>query len=800
MNGWREAYRSLRAAPTVSLFAILSLALGIGSSVAVFSIANALLLRALPVPEPERLALVAASADGRKSYWATHAAWEEIRDRRVFESAFAWSHKKLDLSERGESKLIDGILASEGFFDVLGVQPVLGRGLSGGDESVAVLSHELWTRRFGGSRDVLGRSLSLDREPFAIIGVAPEGFFGPEVGNRFDVIVPLSAESRFDSPFNQWLRILGRIESGQTLETATFALRAALPRIRELTLPDYQRARDREAYLREPLSVVPAAEGVSFLRERYRGPLVALMAVIALVLFIACGNVAHLLLARVAGRKKELAIRSALGASRLRIVRSLLAESLLLSGAATIVGLFIGHWMSRLLVRELSTEIYAVFLNVPLDSRVVLSTAATGMVTALFFGAAPAWRGARAAPMDWYREPTGARRLGASGALLVGQVAISLLIIAAAGLFLRTFEAFVTLPLGFDPDRVLMVDVDSRRGTTASQSRALDAVRSVPGVASAAASVAIPIGFRAMSAVIETPNDPALSENGRTVHKNLITPDWFRTLGTRLLAGRDFDSGDREGEARVAIVNQAFARRFLEGREPIGLVVRENLGSELQVVGLVEDAVYRSVREPAPPTLYLPLTQETSEAPVFNLVVRPEAGSPAFLSRSVAEAIESVEPDLALTLRSMERQVSATFNQERVLAMLAATLGAQALLLASLGLYGVTAHAVGLRRREIGIRMALGADACRVVRAVTERIAILVVVGVAAGSALALWAAPVVESLLFGLEPRDPSTFAFASALLVAVAAVAAFFPARRAARLDPAGLLRDSSGVGPGT
>ena len=797
MNGWREAYRSLRAAPTVSLFAILSLALGIGSSVAVFSIANALLLRALPVREPERLALVAASTDGRKSYWATHAAWEQIRDRNLFESAFAWSHKKLDLSERGESELIDGILASEGFFDVLGVHPVLGRGLSEGEESVAVLSHEFWKERFGGSSDVLGRSLLLDREPFAIIGVEPEGFFGPEVGNRFDVIVPLSAESQFESPFYQWLRILGRLEPGQTLAAATLALRTAQPRIRELSLPDYQRARDREGYLREPLSVVPAAGGVSFLRDRYRAPIAALMAIIGLVLLIACGNVAHLLLARVAGRRRELAIRSALGASRLRIVQGLLAESLLLSGMATACGLFLGHWMSLVLVRQLSTEIYAVFLDVPLDSRVVLFTTATGIVTALFFGSAPAWRGARAAPMNWYREPAHTRRLGASGALLVAQVAISLLIIAAAGLFLRTFEAFATLPLGFEPDRVLMVDVDSRRGTTESQARALDAVRSAEGVASAGASVAIPIGFRAMTTLID---DPSLPESDREAHKNLITPDWFRTLGTRFVAGRDFDSGDREGKARVAIVNQTFAQRFLEDREPVGLVVRESSGTELRIVGLVEDAVYRTVREPAPPTIYLPLSQETSEAPVFNLVVRPKAGSPALLSRNVAEAIERAEPDLALTLRPLDRQVSATFNQERVLAMLAGALGAQALLLASLGLYGVTAHAVGRRRREIAIRMALGADARRVVRVVTERIAILVVVGVAAGSVLALWMAPVVESLLFGLEPRDLSNLVFASTLLVAVAAAAAFFPARRATRLDPASLLRDSSGVGPGS
>jgi predicted permease len=520
------------------------------------------------------------------------------------------------------------------------------------------------------------------------------------------------------------------------------------------------------------------------------------MVVIGLVLLIACGNAAHLLLARVAGRRRELAIRAALGASRLRIVRDLMAESLLVSGAATALGLLLGHWMSLVLVRQLSTEIFAVFLDVPLDGRVMLFTAATGVVTALFFGAAPAWRGSRAAPMDWYREPA-AGRIGASGAFLVAQVAISLLILAAASLFLRTFEAFATLPLGFEPERVLMVDVGSRRATPESQSRALEAVRSLPEVASAAASVAIPIGFRAMMTDID---EPSLPESERRVHKNQITPDWFRTFGTHLLAGRDFDSGDREGEARVAVVNQAFARRFLREGEPLGLVIRESSGAELRIVGLVEDAVYRSVREPAPPTIYVPVAQERPQAPFFNLIVRPRAGSPALLSRRVAEAIESVEPGLALTLRPMDRQVSATFNQERVLAMLAGALGFQALLLACLGLYGVTAHAVSRRWKEIGIRMALGADARGVVRAVTDRIAIFVAAGVLAGAALALWMAPLVESLLFGIEPRDPLTFACASALLVGVAAAAAFLPARRAARLDPAALLRDPSAGGPGT
>ncbi len=796
MNDLREARRSLRRAPTTSIFAVLSLALGIGSSAAVFSIANAVLLRTLPVHEPERLALVTASADGRRNYWATRAAWEQIRDRRLFESAFAWSHKKLDLAERGESELVDGLLASDEIFAVLGIHPILGREFSNGEDSVAILSHEYWGRSFGGARGAIGRTISLDREPFTVIGVAPKGFLGPEVGNRFDVLLPLSAESGSDSPFHQWLRILGRLEPGQTVETTTAALRAAQPAIREVTLPDYRRAQDREAYLREPLTVVPAASGVSFLRDRYRAPIAALMSVLLLSLLIACGNVAHLLLAQVAGRRRELAIRSALGASRLRIVRSLLVESVLLSAAATALGLVLGSWMSRFLVRQMSTELYTVFLDVPLDARVLLFTSATGLLTALFFGAAPAWRGARAAPMDWYRESAAGSRLGASGALVVSQVAISFLILAAGGLFLRTFEAYATLPLGFEPSRVLMVDADSRRAAPESHWRALEAVRSVPGVASAATSVAVPIGFRAMTVDIDA---PALPESDRIAHKNLITSDWFETFGTRLLTGRDFDSGDAAGEARVAIVNQSFARRFLSDRDPLGSIVRESSGTELRIVGLVEDAVYRSVREPPPPTIYVPLTQEASEAPFFNLVARPEAGRPTLLGRRIAEAIADIEPDLALTLWPMDRRVSATFNQERILAILASALGAEALLLASLGLYGVTAHAVNRRRREVGIRMALGADAHSLVRAMTGRIAILVLVGTGAGVALSLWALPWVEPILFGLEPRDPSTFAIASVLLLTVGALAAFIPARIAARLHPASVLRDSSEAAPG-
>jgi predicted permease len=814
----RDAYRSIRAAPLVSLIAVVSLGLGIGANTAVFSLVESLVLRPLPVRDPEQLVHINYSEETGRSYWATYAAWEEIRDRDLFVGAFAWSTGQFRLGHGNRADNIDALSASGEFFDVLGVAPVLGRGFTeaddrpggAGDGAVAVLSHAFWVQHFGGSADVLGRSISLEGSEFTIIGVGPADFFGPEVGRNFDVVIPLATEvlvrgeqSRHRN--GEWLRILARLKPGQSAEQATVALREVQPQIRELTLPTTWRKEYKDNYLEEPLAAVPAASGVSSLRGRYGERLLILMVVIGLVQFIACANVAHLMRARGTGRRRELSIRAALGASRLRLIRLLLTEAVLLAAFAAILGMFFGHWASRLLVLQMTTVLERIFLETALNGHVLAFTMTVGLVTAAVFGIIPAYQVTRGGPGESLKEQgSGMIRIGpssANGVAVIAQVALSLTLLVAAGLFLRTFSALANLQLGFEPDRVLMVDVDLTR---VEPSRSLDiyetvcgTTRSVPGVASAACSPAIPVGFRALTAVIDD-RSQRLSVKERIVHKNVITPDWFRTLGTGFVAGRDFTFRDRAGAPRVAIVNRAFASRFLKDRSPLGELVFEDQAPEediaLEIVGLVEDAVYRSVREPAPPTIYVPLSQDrrANPFPFFNVVVRPSGRTPASLVASVTAAIQSVSPDLVLAVRPMNDQVSATFNQERVIAVLASVFGASALFLAALGLYGLAAYTVSRRRHEIGLRMALGANASAVVQTVLAHMAVLVMMGIGIGCALSFWSMQFVQSLLFGVSATEPSLFGLAAGVLLITALTAGFVPAWRAARLDPARALRD--------
>ena len=614
-------------------------------------------------------------------------------------------------------------------------------------------------------------------------------------------LVP-SRERSLENPPGLRVRVMARLADGQTLERATLAIQQAQPQIREASLPSTWRARSREAYMRDPLTVIPAATGTSSLRNRYASPLFVLMVVIGLVLLIACGNVANLLLARAAGRRRELGIRAALGASRPQLVRQLFTESLLLAAAASVAAVLFGHWASRLLVAQMSTILETVSLVLPIDGRMLAVTAMTAVATAVVFGVVPAFRATSADPSRglWEHGFAEPKRVGPGGLLVVAQVALSLMLITGAGLFVRTFSEFAHLDLGFEPHRVLMVDVDfSRNRPEASKALAMyerlcGAARTAPGVAHAACSPAVPIGFRALTTVMDAPEDTAIPEQERVVHKNLITPEWFQAFGTRLLAGRDFSSIDRVGAPRVAIVNEAFAERFLKTANAVGRIVREDRRAKgkltLEIVGVVENAVYRSVREPPPATIYLPLAQEGDESPFpwLNVVIRPSSGPPASVVAGVVGALAAVDGNLKLTVRPMEDQVNATFNQERVLAMVAGVFGGLALLLAALGLYGVMAYAVSCRRREIGIRMALGADSL-----VLGNVAGMVGLGIAAGAVLSLWATQFVQSLLFGLPARDPFSFAGAAAVLVVSAAAASWLPARRATRVEPSTVLKDA-------
>ncbi len=812
----RDAWRSLRAAPMVSAFAVLSLALGIGGVTALFSILNSLSMKPLPVREPQRLVLL------DKGSW-TNPIWEVIRDRQtdIAAGAFAWAADRFNIAPAGAADIVQGLWVSGSLFEVLGVPVVLGRPLTeaddvrggGRDGAVAVISHSFWQRRYAGSRDVIGRTLAIERLPFTIVGVAPAGFFGPDVGRAFDVAVPLGTEplarprdSALDQRTAWWMEIMVRLRPGQTVDDATGRLRVLQPHIRAATLPSFRSPADAKQYLSDPFAFVAAPGGRSFLRSRYEQPLTTVLAVVGVVLLIACANVANLLMARASSRRHELALRLALGASRWRIGRQLFAESLMLAAAGAALGVSLAGWGSRVLVAQLSSTAVTVNLDLALDWRVLGFAAGVTMAAALLFGVAPALSVGALTEGGVLRQHgrggTPDRSVGVRQASVVLQVALSLALVVAASLFTRTLVRLVTRDVGFDRRGVLLVNADVARSSATGNARTelferlTRAAAAVPGVSSAAASFTTPVASAGWNTLIAVPDGSPLTRRERMSWANAVTPGWFSTLGLRMVSGRDFSSGDRAGAPAVAIVNRAFERRFLSGKPALGQVVHRAPPAprgRYEVVGVVDDAVYRSLRAPMEPTLYLPLPQADDTGPGVVISIRSRFGDPGALVKSISAAIEKEDPSVVLSFRTLEDQVNASLTQERLVAAIAGFFGVLGLLLAAVGLYGVTSHAVTSRRAEIGIRMALGASAERVVRLVLTRVAWLVAIGVAAGAALSAWAATYVGTLLYGLEARDPWTFVGAALLLTLVAALAAWLPARRASRLDPMRVLRNS-------
>jgi predicted permease len=819
----RLAFRSLRATPVVSVVAVLSLALGIGANTAIFSLVNSLLLRTLPVVEPGRLAIVTGGGSPAQSY--PYATWDEMRKRSgAFDSVCAWWSTQFNIAQAGEMEMVDGFYASGDFFSTLRVPAFLGRTFTAADDvrgggpdgAVAVISYAFWQRHFGGAASVLGTSLVVEHVPFAIVGVTPPGFFGAEVGRAFDLALPITADAQirgrqtFLDQFIWRLTVMIRLKPGQQLDEATAALRGMQPQIREAALPQvFPRA--RTDFLKDPLTLMPAASGTSGLRQRYARPLLILLVVVALVLLIACANIANILIARATERRHELSVRVALGASQWRLVRGLLVEALVLSTAGTTIGLLFAVWGSRALAGQFSTQVDRAVLDVPLDWRVLAFTSAVALTTAVLFGVGPAIHATHVAPIDALKDrgsgADGESRVHLSGALVVAQIALSLLIVVATGLFVQTFARLTSLPLGFDANRVLVMTVDVSRAPIDAADRMplylllTQAIARVPGVAHAGASLLTPVSGFESNRFVDVSGAPALPDNERIVPVNFVTPGWFALYGTPLRSGRDIDTHDGPTAPPVAVVNEAFVRRFFPGRDPLGATVvssaggRRDLRRPKLIVGVVADAVYRSLREPVRPTMYLPLTQWDFTTPFGggSISVRSASGSPVLLARAIATALTNVNRDVAFDFRTMTEQVNASLSQERLLAIVSGFFGGLALLLAGLGLYGVTAYAVSRRRTEIGIRMALGAAPARVVRLVLSRVSVLVGVGVLVGAAASVWASKFVATLLYDLEPRDPVTLVGSAAVLAAVGALAGLLPARRASLIAPAQALRES-------
>jgi putative ABC transport system permease protein len=819
----RHSMRLMARSPMFTAVAVLSLALGIGANTAIFSLVNSLLLRPLPVADPQRLVVV--SGGGSPNQMWTYAIWDQIqRQSQSFDGACAWGTPgpglRFNLSAGGEMQPIDGIFASGGFFQTLGVTAVLGRTFSstddvrggGPDGAVGVINYGFWQRQFAAAASVVGTSLLVNQVPVTIIGVTPPDFFGVEVGHSFDMALPIGSatlmrggETFLDHRAAYWLNIVLRLKDGQASEAGAAALRAIQPLIRDGAMPPQGRAQ----FLRAPLTLTPAASGRSELRPRYERPLLTIFGVVTLMLLIACANIANLLLARATARRHEFTVRLALGAGRWRLARQMFVEHLVLSTVGAAVGVLFAMWGSRALVAQLSSHSDRVFLDLTLDWRVLLFTTVVTLGTTLLFGTAPALRGTRAKPVhalmkDGGRGSAGNPRAGVSSALVVTQVALSLVLVIGAGLFVRTFARLANVSLGFDAERVLVVTVNASRSQTEPTrrpelyQRLADSVAVLPGVARAAASATTPLSQSVWGGNrIEVAGAPPIPGSERRALVNFVTPHWFDTYGTSLVAGRDVDAQDTGHAPFVTLVNEAFVRQFLTDRAPLDTSIVEFPSRTTRaIVGVVRDAVYPSVREASPPTMYVPMLQfNWSDVPfsTVSISLRSTAGSPALLARAVAAALTEADRDLAFTFRPLADQVSASILRERLMAMLSGLFGVLALLLAGLGLYGVTSYTVNRRRTELGIRMALGAAPGGVVRLVMSRAILLVTLGVLIGGAVSLWASRFVATLLYGIEPRDPATVLAAALALTTIGVLSAWLPAWRASRIDPARALRES-------
>jgi putative ABC transport system permease protein len=826
----KVAFRQLRQTPIVSAVALLSLALGIGANVAIFSLVNALILKALPIHEPERLVQIqlidlpqAADASlmpvsNTTSF--TYPQWEYLRDHQdFFAGVTAVGYARFNLNASGEARPIPGLYVSGRFLDTLGVTPIIGRGFTvdddrrGGD-AVAIISHGFWQREFGGGRAVLGRTVNLDGNAFTIIGVTPPEFFGVRVGFTFDVMIPLGnepiirgVESALDRRSTWWLSLFGRLMPGETMAQAQARLQALHGELRAATMPPDYRPEDKDRYFADPFGLTEAATGISNLRDRYSRPLYVLLVIVGLVLTIACANMANLLLAQSMARRRELAVRLSLGARRSQLIRQLLVESVMLSGAGALAGLAIAAWGSRALIAIMSTRTNVIALDLSMDWRVFAFTAVVGVLTGLLFGVVPAMRGTALSPADTLRDHargivSGGGRLNIGHGLVALQVALSFVLVFGSTLFVRTLVTLTTQGMGFEAERVLLATVDLRRTGAAADARLAlfeqtrDAVAAVPGIEAAAVSFVTPVSGSTWNLRISVPGYEG-SERDRSSLYNGVTHDYFKALGTPLLTGRDFSPADRAGSPEVAIVTEAFAKKYFAAQNPIGKTfVLEGFGPDrkdrqLEIVGLVADAKYRTLREEPQPTIYAPMAQAQQISSSVRMVIKT-LGEPWQSREAILAAIGGVNKQIAIDFRTLEEDLGAAVLQERLIASLSAFFGGLALLLAALGLYGVMSYSVSLRRNEIGVRMALGAEPSRVVSLVLRHVAMITVVGLIVGAAAAVGTGRFINSLLFNLAATDRTMIMVTAITLAAAAALAGYLPARRAARIDPMSALRE--------
>ncbi|HKQ90485.1 MAG TPA: ABC transporter permease [Blastocatellia bacterium] len=810
----RFATRMLLKNPGFTVVAALTLALGIGANTAIFTLMDAVLLKRLPVKQPEQLVepmMVSGKAYNSFS-WQAFQHWRQ-RNQSLSGLIASSNSRFYCVVEGAAPERVAGQYVTGDFFSVLGVSPAIGRMITPGDDrfeapnAVAVISDGYWSRRFGRDPAALGKRIVVEDVPLTIVGVAPAEFSGLQVGSRVDLWAPLATEPLMHRPSftssagYKWLQLVGRMKPGISLDQARADLdllfRPAVvePELALQTGPEAERRG-----LDWRLKVEPAGNGLSPLREQFSKPLAVLMVIVGLVLLIACANLANLLLTRAATRGREIAVRLALGAGRARLIRQLLTESLLLSLIGAAAGVLLANFGAQYLLEILESGRTPVLLDVQPDSRALVFTALLSVLTALLYGLAPALRASRsdliaALKVGGRGLEFGGSRQRLSRSLIVAQIAISLILLVGAGLFLRTLRNLHSIDLGFERENVLLVTLDpSHSGYAPEQTRhsflaLLDGIQAIPGVRSASLSWNPPVAGGGSSRTVSLEGRAPGPEAKREIYVNWVAPRYFETLGVPLMAGRDFGSHDTPTSPGAVILNQTMARVFFGDANPIGQRIRVGDNDIREVVGVVGDSHYLEVREQITPTLYLNTFQ--SPAPGGEFAIRA-TGDPNAVIPAVRREIERHVKGMAIAnVRTLASQVDAWIVQERLVALLSSCFSGLAMFIAAVGLYGVLSYTVARRTQEIGIRMALGAQPRDVMAMILKEITWLVCLGLALGVPLALILGRFTADLLYGLTPTDPLTIVAGILVMLTVALLAGYVPARRASRVDPMVALR---------
>jgi predicted permease len=807
----RYAVRLLRRGPLFATFAIASLALGIGATGAIFSLFDGIALRRLDVPEPDRLVVASfGKPGGRYNYSLPYPQFEAIRQRSTTLESVCWLNPfgRVNVSVAGEPQAAEGVFVSGDYYRTLRLVPAAGRLIDAADDrrgqTIAVLNHAYWQRRFGGRVDVIGTTIALNQVPFTIVGVEPPGFSGTEVGRPYDVAIPLQASPALNEgrptlsgAFTTWLYVLARMKPGVTLAAAELEARTIFAQVSldaAKTPVDQQLARDNQ------LRLESGARGVnSDLRDRYEQWLRLLLMLLGAVLLLASLNVATLLLSRSDARQREIATRLAVGAARGRIVRQFLTESLVLAACAGALGVALAAWGSRALLRIAIPAAERLPVTLGLGWRLILFMIALSVTTSVLFGLVPALRATSPRRFVGVRQIGGGRqRRLVDRSLVAAQVALSLVLLVAAGLFLRTLNNLWAQDPGYDRQNVLMFSIDPRLAGSKGEDiprtfrRVLEELRRVPGARAVTMSAVRPVSdnYYFISSFWEINGRVLTQEQRIRVAFNHVAPGYFATLGIPLVAGRDFDERDAAGAASVIIISERLARHF-DGN-PSGQVLGAGAAAR-EVVGVAKDTRYANVKDAPREVVYYPMFQIAPAnifyTPTFEIRYAGDAGG---ITHAIRAAVTRVNPGLTpFRMTTLERQTEDSFARERLLALLTSYFGAFAVLLACIGLYGLMSYAVTQRTAEMGLRLALGAPPAAVRWLVVRDSAWTVVAGAAIGLAGVFGVVRFVQSQLFGVEPYDPAAVAGATALLVAMAFAAAYLPARRASRIDPLTALR---------